>query len=87
MNTENTRMMEGVGKETPLWKAWEKWRASDHYKSTEKWASWPEHVEGSLWGAFYHGWLMAVEATDSKEASEDGREEQREDRAPEGDKP
>lgn len=44
-----------VGKSSPLWKAWEDYNGSDDYQNTRTWAMREEHVDGSLWSAFEHG--------------------------------
>lgn len=39
----------------PLMLAWEAYKATDEYANTKRWASHPEHAEGSLWAAFVAG--------------------------------
>jgi hypothetical protein len=48
--------MAQVPKDSPLMKAWERYKASDEYENTRRWALHDKHVDGSLWAAFVEGW-------------------------------
>jgi len=69
-----------VDKTSPLWKAWEAYKAGDEYENTKRWATVPEHTEGSLWAAFCEGFDRAcryVESGDSgttRSGRQDGSE-------------
>ena len=43
----------------PLMQAWTAYQQTDDYQNTLKWATKPEHTEGSLWAAFMTGFEMA----------------------------
>lgn len=51
--------MAPISKEHPLSEAWHKYKATDSYANTKKWAAHIEHAEGSLWAAFSAGWDAA----------------------------
>lgn len=51
--------MTPVPKDHPLSVAWEKYKATDDFANTKKWAIHPEHVDGSLWAAFMAGFQAA----------------------------
>lgn len=46
-----------LGKDEPLMVAWEKYKTTDEYANTLKWAG--KSNEGQLWAAFTQGWLAA----------------------------
>lgn len=48
--------MTPVPEDHPLMLAWKEFKLTDEYHNSKKWASHPEHVEGSLWTAFMMGW-------------------------------
>ena len=41
--------------------AWNQHKQSDEYRNSKKWATHPEHVEGSLWAVFEAGFRAATE--------------------------
>jgi hypothetical protein len=45
-----------IDKTHPLWIAWEKYKTSDEYANTRRWALVEAHVDGSLWASFCEGW-------------------------------
>ncbi len=45
-----------VPKDHPLMIEWDAYKATEEYANTKRWAGHAEHVEGSLWAAFVHGW-------------------------------
>jgi hypothetical protein len=51
-----------VPKGHPLMKAWEKFKASDEFANSKRWAAHPEHLDGSLWALFDAGWHAGVSA-------------------------
>lgn len=52
-------VMQVVPGDDPLRVAWDKYKASDRYKTTKKWAAQEEHLEGSLWAVFSAGFSAA----------------------------
>lgn len=48
--------MTAVPADDPLMVAWKAYEATADYRNTRTWALKPEHVDGSLWAAFMHGW-------------------------------
>lgn len=48
-------VMQQVAKDAPLMIAWEAYKATEDYANTKRWATKPEHTEGSLWAAFMAG--------------------------------
>lgn len=53
----------------PLLRAYHAYRETRDYKNTRKWALTDEHVDGSLWAAFMHGWEANDAATSSSHDS------------------
>ena len=45
----------------PLMIAWNSYKQSDKYANTKKWATDPNHTEGSLWAVFEAGYKAATE--------------------------
>lgn len=43
----------------PIKVAWDKFRATDGYANTRRWAAHEKHVDGSLWAAFIAGYEAA----------------------------
>ncbi len=41
--------------------AWKKYQESEDFANSKKWAAFPDHREGSLWGAFSEGFRVATE--------------------------
>lgn len=41
----------------PVLMAWEAYKATPEYANTRKWAAHEAHVDGSLWAAFYQGFM------------------------------
>ncbi len=39
--------------------AWEKYKNSEEYTSSRKWAAYEQHVDGALWDAFIEGYKAA----------------------------
>lgn len=56
MSKSATVTQSPVPKDHPLLIAWEKYRQTEEYANTKKWATHNEHVDGSLWAAFLQGW-------------------------------
>lgn len=48
--------MTPVPKDHPLMVAWEKYKATEDYANTRKWALHDAYADGSLWAAFEKGW-------------------------------
>lgn len=44
-----------VGADDPRMLAWNAYKATPEYANTRKWALHEEHVDGSLWAAFFAG--------------------------------
>lgn len=44
----------------PVMVAWREYQATDEYVNSRKWASDPEHIDGSLWAAFLMGYRTAM---------------------------
>ena len=57
MSDENCEVP--VSKDAPVMIAWNAYKASDRYSIVKKWATYPEHVDGQLWAAFYAGFSAA----------------------------
>ena len=53
--------MTQVPADHPLMKAWKAYEQTEEFANTKKWATHPEHVQGSLWAAFLRGWMVATE--------------------------
>jgi hypothetical protein len=53
-----------VPKDDPLLKAWGQYKTTEDYANTRNWALHEPHVDGSLWAAFSHGWLLAKQERD-----------------------
>lgn len=47
--------MAPVNPESPLMQAWKRYTATPEFANTLRWATDPEHAEGSLWAAFSAG--------------------------------
>jgi len=45
--------MQAVQKDAPVMVAWNNYKSCDEFKNARKWALHEEHVDGSLWAAFY----------------------------------
>lgn len=45
----------------PLMIAWEAYQRTDDFENAKKWATFPEHLQGSLWGLFMAGFNAATE--------------------------
>lgn len=50
-------------KDDPRVVAWNQYQQSESYADSHKWAAFPEHRDGALWGAFLAGWTEAQERT------------------------
>jgi hypothetical protein len=52
-------------KDDPRLGAWEKYKQTDAYVNTRKWAAHEQHRDGSLWAAFLEGWeaVLRLSAT------------------------
>lgn len=48
-----------VPKDAPVMVAWERYKQTEEYANTRKWAQ-TEHVDGSLWAAFEEGFRAAL---------------------------
>ena len=53
-------VMQAVQKDAPVMVAWNNYKSCDEFKNTRKWALHEEHVEGSLWAAFYAGFFACA---------------------------
>jgi len=54
--------MTPVANDDPLLLAWNRYKDTDDYANTARWALVPEHTEGSLWAAFAAGYLSYRDA-------------------------
>ena len=52
--------MQAIKEDAPVMKAWNNYKSSDEFKNTRKWALHEEHVDGSLWAAFYAGFFACA---------------------------
>ena len=50
-----------VPKNHPVMKAWEAFKETEDYANMKRWAAHPEHLDGSLWGAYERGFRDATE--------------------------
>ena len=48
-------VMKALPENDPIMISWNKYKATDQFANTKKWAVYPEHVEGSLWAAYLQG--------------------------------
>lgn len=68
-DTPLTDAMKPVPQNDPVLRAWDIYKQSADYANTRKWAKHDEHVDGSLWAAFYAGYFAcAVDSTDPSAA-------------------
>lgn len=51
---------QAISEDAPVMKAWNNYRATEEYANSRKWATNEEHVEGSMWAAFYTGFFAAA---------------------------
>ena len=51
-----------VADDAPVMVAWKAYQQTDGYANTRRWAQTAEHVDGSLWAAFEHGFRAAQNA-------------------------
>lgn len=56
-----------VSKDDPMLIAWEKYKQTDYYQKTRKWASKERHVDGCLWASFVNGWKANAMETKERE--------------------
>lgn len=63
--------MSPVPKDAPVRIAWEAYKASDDYANTKKWAVVLAHTDGSLWAAFYAGFVAAQPPSPVKQENDD----------------
>jgi len=49
-----------VPKDAPVMKAWEAYKTSEEYANSRKWAQTEEHVDGSMWAAFFAGFFACA---------------------------
>lgn len=61
----------------PAMIAWEQYKRSDYYANAVKWARYPEHVDGSLWSAFWNAYATVVAERDQAREWFQSAEEQR----------
>lgn len=52
--------MQAVQKDAPVMVAWNNYKSCDEFKNARKWALHEEHVDGSLWAAFYAGFFACA---------------------------
>lgn len=57
----------------PMRAAWERYKKTEKYATTRRWALKDEHVDGSLWAAFCEGYA-AAQAEVEREAREAARD-------------
>lgn len=50
-------------KNDPLMIAWNNYKLTPEYQNSKKWATNPDHVDGSLWAVFEAGFKAAMEAS------------------------
>ena len=48
--------MKAIPSNHPMMLAWHEYQKNAYYENTKKWASYPDHVDGSLWAVFMAGW-------------------------------
>jgi hypothetical protein len=56
-----------LSNDDPRMIAWEKWKASEDFMNTRKWALKEAHVDGSLWAAFLAGWTSSSDTAERAE--------------------
>lgn len=56
------RAMQPLRADDPRMIAWNAYRESDDFQNTKRWATQPDHTEGSLWAAFLRGWEACARA-------------------------
>jgi hypothetical protein len=55
-------------------KAFDSYKQTEDYANAKKWASFPEHVDGSLWAAFIAGYqALYKEITTARKEAKPGR--------------
>lgn len=64
-------VMTQVALDAPVMAAWNRYKRSDDYANTRRWAIEPEHVDGSLWAAFETGFRLAMKAAASLPSPEE----------------
>lgn len=52
----------------PMKLAWDKYKGTDEYANTRRWALHEAHVDGSLWAAFNKGWMAHAAAAPGKDS-------------------
>lgn len=62
MNHDET-VQEALTKDHPIVVAFDKYKESESYANTKKWAKHEDHVDGSLWAAFERGYCAAKAST------------------------
>ena len=62
-----TEAMGEVPLSDPMRAAWERYKLTDMYANSRKWAAHEEHVDGSMWAAFVEGYRTAQENHNDKE--------------------
>ena len=58
-------VMVALPENDPTMIAWNKYKATDEFANTKKWAAYPQHVEGSLWAAYLQGRNDALSGLES----------------------
>jgi len=62
-NATNVTMRNPVSQLPPndaLLVAWDKYKRTESFDNTKKWAADASHIDGSLWAAFMHGYTAAL---------------------------
>jgi hypothetical protein len=52
--------MQALPKDSPIMVAWEKYKSSDEYANSRKWAASEKYVDGSMWAAFLAGYQASA---------------------------
>lgn len=60
--SDTPEAMRPVPQNAPVLRAWNIYKQSADYANTRKWAKHDEHVDGSLWAAFYAGYFACAVA-------------------------
>jgi len=72
--SDTPEAMRPVSQNAPVLRAWNIYKQSADYANTRKWAKHDEHVDGSLWAAFYAGYFACAVAESAQAPNSDGVE-------------
>lgn len=67
--SDTPEAMRPVPQNAPVLRAWNIYKQSADYANTRKWAKHDEHVDGSLWAAFYAGYFACAVAESAQAPS------------------